>query len=130
MTIDREIILDLMPLYRAGLASEPSRRLIKAWLEEHPSDRVWSGSAQSDAQDPEGFAAFARARRLRRWLRWLYALAWVLTALSFTAQLHIEGGRLESARLLALSHPLAFAPAMFGAAIAWAAYFRLRRRLA
>ncbi|MBV9882814.1 MAG: hypothetical protein JO276_07390 [Sphingomonadaceae bacterium] len=129
MTIDREIILDLMPLYRAGLASGPSRRLVEAWLAEHPADRTWSGSAPADAQESEGFAAFARARRLRRWLRRLYGIACALTAISLTTQLHFAGGRLEWARLVAIDHPLAFAPAVLGAAAAWTAYFELRRRL-
>jgi hypothetical protein len=129
MTIDREIILDLMPLYRAGLASGPSRRLVEAWLAEHPADRVWSGTAPDDAREPGEFAAFARARRLRRWLRQLYGIALALTAISLTTQLHFEGGALTSARLVALDHPLAFAPAILAAIAAWAGYFGLRRRL-
>jgi hypothetical protein len=125
MTIDREIILDLMPLYRSGLASEPSRRLVEAWMAEHPAERA----ARADPHDPEGFAAFARARRLRRWLRRLYGLAFALTAISLSTRFHFAGGRLESARLVALDQPLAFAPAVLGAAAAWIAYFWLRRRL-
>ena len=34
--IDRDVILDLLPLYRAGLGSAGTRRLVEAWLEEHP----------------------------------------------------------------------------------------------
>jgi hypothetical protein len=129
MTIDREIILDLLPLYRSGLASAPSRRLVETWLAEHPADPVGAAAARTDPLDPEGFGAFARARRLRRWLRRLYGIAFALTAVSFTAQFDIVGGRLESARMLALDHPLAFAPAILGAVAAWGAYFWLRRRL-
>ena len=132
MTIDREIILDLMPLYRSGLASEPSRRLVEAWLAEHPSELPGGAAGRAD---PEGddtfaaFAAFARARRLRRWQRRLYGLAVGLTVLCFSAELHFEGGRLAWARLLAFGHPWAFAPLAAAAAAAWAGYAWLRRRL-
>jgi hypothetical protein len=129
MTTDREIILDLMPLYRSGLASEPSRRLVEAWLADHPSERSGAGDAPSDPGGAQRYAAFAQARRLRRWLRRLYGLAIGLTVLSLTMQVHLTGGRVESARLLALDHPLAFAPLILGAAAAWGAYAWLRRRL-
>jgi len=129
MTIDREIILDLMPLYRSGLASEPSRRLVEDWLSEHPSERIGDGAERGDPQGDEAFAAFARARRLRRWQRRLYGIAMGLTALCFSAQFHFHEGRLDSARLLAFDHPWAFAPLVAAAAGAWAGYAWLRRRL-
>jgi hypothetical protein len=129
MTIDREIILDLMPLYRSGLASEPSRRLVEAWLADHPAERSGVADAPADPGDSGRYAAFAQARRLRRWLRWLYGLAIGLTVLSLSTQFHLAGGQVESARLLALDHPLAFAPVILGAAAAWAGYAWLRRRL-
>ena len=128
MTIDREIILDLMPLYRSGLASEPSRRLVEAWLCEHPAESRDEDTGRSHADADEAFLAFARARRLRRWQRRLYGIAIGLTVLCFSAEFHFEGGRLTSARLLAFDHPLAFAPLIAAAALAWAGYALLRRR--
>jgi len=129
MTIDREIILDLMPLYRSGLASQPSRKLVEAWLGEHPAERFEDLGGSADPEGTEVLAAFARARRLRRLQRRLYAIAVGLTVLCFSVQLHFEGGRLAWARLLAFDHPLAFAPLIAAAAASWAGYAWLRRRL-
>ena len=36
MTITKDVINDLLPLYEAGEASEDSRRLVEAFLEKHP----------------------------------------------------------------------------------------------
>ena len=128
MTIDREIILDLMPLYRSGLASEPSQRLVEAWLSEHPAERP-DAVERDDPEADAAFAAFVRARQLRRRQRRLYGIAVGLTVLCLSTQLHFEGGRLASARLLAFDHPLAFAPLIAAAAASWAGYAWLRRRL-
>ena len=128
MTIDREIISDLLPLYRAGLASEPSRRLVEAWLADHPDEQALRGAPAAPA-DADGLAALTKARRLRRRLRHLYGLALALTVLSLTSEFHFASGRLESARLVAFDHPLAFAPVVLGAMAAWGFYLGLRRRL-
>ena len=129
MTIDREIIFDLMPLYRSGLASEPTRRLVEAWLREHPTERPGGDAQRSDLEAEDAFAAFARARRLRRWQRRLYGIAIGLTVLCFSAEFHFEGGRLASARLLAFDYPWVFAPLIAAATASWAGYAWLRRRL-
>lgn len=128
MTIDKEVILDLLPLCQSGLASEPSRRLVEAWLRDHPEARADS-PAGPDAAGGDGIEALARARRLRRWQRWLYGLAIGFTVLCFTAEFRIESGRLVSAQLVALKLPLLFAPVILAALGCWLAYFRLKRHL-
>jgi len=125
MTIDPEVIKDLLPLYRAGMASAPSRRLVEGWLAEHGSGE--SGGRVDGGDD--ALAALERARRLRRRLRWLYGLAIGLTVLCASLQIDFEDGRPASVRPLALDMPLLFAPLIAGAIAAWAAYFLLRRRL-
>jgi hypothetical protein len=125
MTIDRDIIFDLLPLYRAGLASDASRRAIDAWFAAHPEDGLRPRAAPDD-----GLAgSLDRARQLRRRLRWLYGLAIAFTVLCFSAEFRFDGGRLASARLLALDHPLAFAPVALAALACWIGYFLLKRRL-
>jgi hypothetical protein len=128
MTIDKEIILDLLPLCQSGLASEPSRRLVEAWLRDHPEARADS-PAGPGAAGGDGIAALARARGLRRWQRWLYGLAIGFTVLAFTSEFHIESGRLVSAQLVALKLPLLFAPVILAAILCWLGYFRLKRHL-
>jgi hypothetical protein len=128
MTIDREIILDLLPLCQSGLASKPSRRLVEAWLRDHPEEQAGNPAGPA-APGGDGIAALGRARHLRRWQRWLYGLAIGFTVLSFTSEFHFEGGRLVSAQLVALKMPLLFAPVILAAIACWLGYFRLKRRL-
>lgn len=127
MTVEREIILDLLPLCQSGLASPASRQLVEDWLRDHPKERI--GSADGPTGRDGGVEALARARRLRRRQRWLYGLAIGFTVLSFTAEFQVAHGRLVSARLAALDMPLLFAPVILGAAACWIGYFMLKRRL-
>jgi len=125
MTIDRDIIFDLLPLYRAGLASDASRREVDAWFAAHPED----GLKPPARQDKDLTASLDRARQLRRRLRWLYGLAIAFTIFSFGIQLRFDDSGLASVRLLALDHPLAFTPVMLAALACWIGYYWLKRRL-
>jgi len=127
MTIDRDIILDLLPLCQAGLASESSRRLVEQWLREHPEQRSGALSARTGPGDTA--EPLERAHRLRRWQRRLYGFAIGFTVLCLSSELNIEQGRLVSARLLALDHPLPFIPVILAAIACWTGYALLKRRL-
>jgi hypothetical protein len=127
MTIDRDIILDLLPLCQSGLASASSRRLVEDWLRDHPQQR--SGALALPTGPDDTTAALARARRLRRWQRRLYGFAIGFTVLCLSAEFHIEQGRLVAARLLALDHPLPFVPVVLAAIACWTGYALLKRRL-
>lgn len=127
MTIDKEIIRDLLPLCQSGLASEPSRRLVEAWLRDHPEEQAASRAGRIEPGDD--IAPFARARGLQRRLRWLHSLAIGFTVLCFSSEFHFAGSRLVSARLLVLEHPLPFVPVMLAAIGCWIGYFWLKRRL-
>lgn len=127
-SIDKEVIFDLLPLCQSGLASAPSRKLVEAWLSAHP--QVAAGDPRAPAADGgDETVLFARARQLRRRLRWLHSLAIAFTLLCFSSQFSFEGGRLVSARLLALDHPLPFVPVALAALLCWAGYTALKRRL-
>ena len=125
MTIDRDIIFDLLPLYRAGLASDASRREVDAWFAAHPEDGLKPRAAPKE----DLTASLDRARQLRRRLRWLYGLAIAFTAFSLGIQLRFDDSGLASVRLLAVDYPLAFAPVMLAALACWLGYFWLKRRL-
>ena len=127
MTIDRDIIFDLLPLCQSGLASESSRRLVETWLRDHPD--IEAGGAAGPAAPGDDLTVFARARSLRRRLRWLHSLAIGFTILCFSSEFHIEGGQLVSARLLAVDHPLPFVPVILAAIGCWTGYLSLKRRL-
>ena len=128
MTVDPEIIKDLLPLYRSGLASPPSRRLVEAWLAEHKPD-CSSPAEMAGASDAELLRALEQARRLRRRLRWLFGLAIGLTVFCLSMEIRFEAGVPVSVELLALRMPLAFAPAIVAALACWTGYLTLRRRL-
>jgi anti-sigma factor RsiW len=129
MTIDPEIIKDLLPLYRSGLASPASRRLVEAWLAEHSPDAADEAGIAPAGSDEAVLRALDRARRLRRRLRWLFGLAIGLTVFCASMEIRLEGGLPVSVRLLAVEMPLAFAPAIAAALACWTGYFVLRRRL-
>ena len=124
--IDREIILDLLPLYRAGMASAPSRRLVEQWLQTEGGSEPQPG--EETAPDVE-LAALRRARSLLRWQRRLYGSAIGLTVLSFTTKLQVEQGKLLGAHLLGVDYPWVFGPVALAAVACWVAYFRLKARL-
>ena len=122
--IDRDIILDLLPLYRAGLGSAKTRAAVEAWLAAHPE------AGEAPAAMPEGAdwrTSFDRARSLSRRRRWVFGAAMVLTALCLATEFHFgaDGFRV---RLVALGAPLMFAPLALAAVIAWVSYWRMSRQ--
>jgi hypothetical protein len=125
MTIDRDIIFDLLPLYRAGLASDASRREVDAWFAAHPEDGLKPRAGPKE----DLTASLDRSRQLRRRLRWLYGLAIAFTIFSFGFELRFDDAGLASVRLLSLVYPLSFAPVILAAAVCWVGYFWLKRRL-
>ena len=122
--IDRDIILDLLPLYRAGLGSAKTRALVEAWLEEHPE---LAEEPAAIAESADWRAPFDRARRVSRWRRRVYGLAIALTVLCLAIDIRSGPGGAFQARLLALEFPALFAPLAVGAVIAWILYWRIAR---
>jgi len=126
MTLDDDVILDLLPLYRAGLASPATERLVAAWLAAHPEVDE-AGTSPPPAGD--GLAALADAKRLARWRRRLYGLAIGLSVLLLTTNIRSEQARVISIRLVGLDHPVGFAVLALCAAAAWYGYWRITKRL-
>lgn len=122
--IDRDIILDLLPLYRAGLGSAKTRAAVEAWLTAHPEHGEAPATLPEDA---DWRTSFDRARRLSRLRRWIFAAAMALTVMTLALKLHFgaDGFRV---RLAALDAPLLFAPLALAALIAWVSYWRMRER--
>lgn len=117
--IDDDIILDLVPLYRAGLGSPATRAAVEAWLSAQ-------GEVVPARRGDDGLlGAMATARRLARWRRRWFAAAVTLTALCLSVGIDVPSGRV---RLLALELPHLLAPVALAAVAAWLVYWRLRRR--
>jgi hypothetical protein len=126
MTVDDEVILDLLPLYRSGLASPATQRLVAAWLAAHPEfDEVGASPPQAG----DGLGALAEARRLARWRRRLYGLAIGLSVLLLTTHIRSDGGRIIAVRLVGFEHPAGFAVLAVCAAAAWYGYWRITKRI-
>jgi hypothetical protein len=124
--IDRDIILDLLPLYRAGLGSPTTRALVAAWLAEHPE---LDGGSDHNRDGEDWRDTLARARRIARWRRWTFGIAIALTVICLAIEIDLTGHP-PTVRLLALKAPLAFAPIALAAIVAWIAYWLLRRKSA
>ena len=129
MTIDRDIILDLLPLCQSGLASEPSRQLVEAWLATHPEERpearpgaVGAGRRRHRALAGRGGCGAGSAG----------STGWPSASpcCSFTSEFHFDarparlraaaGARLPAGRSL---------PVILAAIACWAGYVLLKRRL-
>ena len=131
-TVDRDVIRDLLPLYRSGLVSPATRKLVEAHLATDPQLAGLLDMPEQPADDAEAsreFRAFARARMLLRWQRRLFGLAIGLTVLSLTTAMDIDERGITNVRLLAFEQPLAFAPIVIAAVAAWAGYFVFKSRV-
>lgn len=141
MSLPREVILDLLPLYLAGEASPATRALVEARLAEDPelAERV-RALAREDAGGAAGagpppapppdleLAALRRTRALLVWQRWLFALGCTCVALLFSLRIAIEDGWPARVSFLAAEFPAALVVLLVVGAAAWIAYFRIGRR--
>ena len=95
MTVSRDVVVDLLPLYLAGEASAGTRDLIDGYMKEHPDfavemrSRVERGAEMFGTATPalpdQEKATLERVRRFNRnrtyWLG--FAIAYTLVPLSF-----------------------------------------------
>jgi len=121
MTVSREVILDLLPLYMEGAASPASRELVETYLKDDPelARRVHVLSGQGGplpggaGPTPEaGVESLRRTRRTLAWQRWLFALGIAGTAIGLSMRIDMESGRMTHFSLLLFEHPLAFGAAL------------------
>ena len=137
MNVTREVILDLMPLYASGEASQATRDLVDEYLKTDPelAERVRALGPQGFPRDapalpPElELRSLGRTRRLLSLQRWLFALAITFTALSLTSEITFHGGGIRQFRLLIIDYPLQFGTCLAVAIGCWAGYHAVRRRL-
>ncbi len=134
--LEREVILDLLPLYLAGEASSATRALVEEYLRGDPelAARVREQAAGLAPPPPRGLApelelrALRRTRRQLALLRWLFAigLSFVLVSLSF--EIRFQGGRPSEAHFLMRDFP-GLAVLLACGLASLTGYFLLRRRL-
>jgi len=139
MTVSREIILDLLPLYAAGEASPETCILVEEYLKRDAELRN-----QLDRDGMENLAAisvsatalpvdlelrsFRRTRHLLRWQRRVYGLAFALSIASLGGVGYIQQGQ-PVFHFFFHYYPQVFVPCISLAVCCWINYFVLSWRL-
>jgi len=138
MSVPREVILDLLPVYLAGEASPATRLLVEEFLAQDAelSRRVrsqWTenlGASAPTALPPElELRSLRRTRRLLVTLRWLFGCGIAFTAVAFSFEVTFRNGRIETLHPLLMEYPGQFFLLLLMGAGFWTAYYLLRRRL-
>jgi anti-sigma factor RsiW len=136
MSIPKEVILDLLPVYLAGEASPATRAWLEEYLAQDPelADRVRRQLTESVEQTspppalpPElELRALRRTRRMMALLRWLFGLGMAFSAVALAVEVSFHPLRV---RLLLLDYPAQLGPCLAAGVVCWTAYFMLRLRL-
>ena len=142
MSIPREIIIDLLPAYWSGEASEATRAAVEAAFADDPSFAAAAlrESRALELLNPPAMPArvkegelttLARAKRALRMQRFLFALAWTFTlnALTLGMSIDVTDGHMRL-QWLALRGQGVVVGILIVAAIAlWLAYARISFRI-
>jgi anti-sigma factor RsiW len=134
MSIPKEVILDLLPVYLAGEASPATRAWIEEYLAQDPElaaqvrrQRTGSFDQALPPLPPElELHALRRTRRMMSLLRWLFGLGMAFSASTLAVEISF---RPFKSRLLLLDYPAQLAPCLAAGLACWTAYFVLRRKL-
>lgn len=142
MTIAREIIRDLLPIYWSGEASGPTREAVEAAFAQDPAFAaearraaealVELPRAPTDSPDPViELAALRRARRMLRTQRLLFALASTLTlnAVSLGFSFEVGNGRVRVHWLAVPGQAAVVVGVLVVAIVLWALYARTTREV-
>jgi len=134
MSVPREVILDLLPIYLAGEASPATRAWVEEYLARDPelTEQVRRGREQSfhpasaPPLPPElELRSLRRTRRMLALMRWLFGFG-----IGFSAMpLSVEISSPFKVRLLMLDYPGQLVPCLIAGLACWTAYFLLRSRL-
>ena len=138
MKVTKEIILDLLPVYLAGEASQATRALVEEYLAHDPelAQSVRSQHADNSLRialpelPPElELKSLHRTRHLLSWQRWLFGLGIGFSAVALTSRISFSEGRIREFHFLIREHPEVFGTCLVLGLSCWIAYFLIRRRL-
>ena len=138
MNVTREVIVDLLPVYLSGEASQATRSLVEEYIKQDAelAQRVrlqWAESFAKlapSAPPPElELRSLRRTRRLLHLQKWLLGLGIGFFATGLSFRFSIEGGHFQGPHLLLFDDPLAFVSCLAPGLACWIAYFIIRRRL-
>jgi anti-sigma factor RsiW len=137
LPLPRDIVLDLLPVYLEGEASEATRAAVDEYLRTDPelASRVSSGTAvrliEATVESPAAgleMRSLTHARRTLAAMRWLFGFACFFTAVMLSLEVTRDERGTVSVGLLLLRHPSAMIVPLLAAIGCWAAYFRLRHQ--
>ena len=135
MTLPREVIQDLLPVYVSGEASAKTRELVEEHLRSDPElarrVRDLESGALADVRPalPMNLElrALERTRRRLGLLRWVFGLAIAFTSMALATRISFERGHVRSVGLLLFEYPGPFGACLAVAAALWVAYAAIRR---
>jgi predicted anti-sigma-YlaC factor YlaD len=138
MSVKREVILDLLPVYLAGEASPATRALVEEFLAQDPEFAQSVRSQQEDTSlrtllpelPPElELKSLRRTRYLLGWQRWLFGLGIGFSVVALTSEFSFKEGHLREFHFLIRDYPSAFGTCVVIGLACWIAYFCIRHRL-
>ena len=137
MSVPREVILDLLPLYAAGEASPASRALVEEYLRGDPELAARARAlAAPERGVPEGplvpeleLRSIRRTRRMIAAQRWLLGFGIGFTALALAMEMRIEHGRIVEFHFLLRDLPVPLGLFFVAGLGLLAGYVVLTRRL-
>ena len=138
MSVTREVIMDLLPIYLAGEASPDTRALVESFLKEDEElaqairGRWVENMARAvpSSLPPElELKAFRRTRSLLVWQRWLMGFGMFFTAMLASSQFTLSRGNITDFHFLVRDYPVPFALSAILGAACWTAYFLIRHGL-
>ena len=138
MTVPRDVVLDLLPVYLAGEASASTRSLVEEYARSDAeiaaqirAERLAMLDGLPSAAVPPQLelTALAHTRRLLRIQRWLFGLALAFAAFGCSIEYSTWNGRLHEFHFLIRDYPMLFGGALVCSAGCWVAYAVLRRRI-
>ena len=138
MTIEREVILDLLPLYVSGEASTATQTLVEDSVSHDPELMIELQRPQ--AEDPFTLPALQlppelameslrRTKALLARQRWLSSFGWLFTVLAFSSQLNVGRRGISDFHFLLQTSPVVFGSFLVIGLSCWTGYLAIRRRL-
>ncbi|HWE51743.1 MAG TPA: hypothetical protein VG273_18255 [Bryobacteraceae bacterium] len=138
MTVTREVILDLLPIYLAGESSPATKALVEEYMkqDEELAQRIrlqWADnfaklSLSSLPPDLE-LKSLRRTRSMLGLMRWLFGFGIFFYAASLSNQISFEGGHVTDFHFLVRDYPAVFGLFLILGTACWITYFSLRRKM-
>ena len=138
MTVSKDVILDLLPVYLAGEASPATRELVEAYLKEdaelaqsirQQGVENFQRIAPSTLPPELELKSLSRTRAMLGWQRWCFGFAISFTAIAFSTRITFHDGGLPEVRLLLFDRPGPFGTCLAIGIAFWIVHVLIRRLL-